>query len=75
MKKSYMYFIADNGNIYSSGVLAKRLKNNPETIIEVVRAESWLAAKKKRRFTGALRSGDNRLMSDSESNSKGFLGL
>lgn len=42
-----MYFIADNGNIYSSGVLAKRVKENPEKIVEVVRAASWQEVKKK----------------------------
>lgn len=54
-----MYFIADNGNIYSSGILAKRVKENPERIVEIVRAASWKEAKKKqmeRRFTGAPRS-------------------
>lgn len=42
-----MYFIADNGNIYSSGVLAKRLKEKSETIVEIVRASSWKEVKKK----------------------------
>ena len=47
MKKTYLYFISDNGNIYSSGILAKRVKGNPERIIEVVRAVSWKDARKK----------------------------
>lgn len=41
MKKTYLYFKSDNGNIYSSGILAKRVKDNPERIVEVIRASSY----------------------------------
>ena len=40
MKSYSLYYIADNGDIYSSGVLAKRLKQNKVTITEVVKVYS-----------------------------------
>jgi hypothetical protein len=40
MKSYSLYFITDNGNIYSSALLAKRVKDNPEKIVEVVRVFS-----------------------------------
>lgn len=40
MKNYSLYFVSDNGNIYSSGILAKRVKHNPERIVEVVKVFS-----------------------------------
>lgn len=75
MKNYSLYFISDNGNIYSSGILAKRVKSNPERIVEVVKVCSKAGLDKLRSrgtiYRGPVGDGDNR----AHLSHKGFLGL